>query len=128
MDAAPSAGPRALTDAQVERALAWHREILAWKAARARVLSLRELALEMGVSRGAIYSAVKRNGQFKQVSPDAREQALQASRAKLRLFRKERRRKEGRAGARKVPWSWEPLPGRTRDESYRSGRALICKH
>ncbi len=54
--------PRALSDAQVEEILAWHR----------RRKSCKQLAREYGVSPNTIQGVIRRNGQYKQPSPELR--------------------------------------------------------
>lgn len=83
--------PRALSDEQVAAVMRWYDAWLALKDQRAKVKSLRGLAAELGVSPGAVTSAVRRRGQFKQASPEAREETLRANRARLARIRKRRR-------------------------------------
>lgn len=83
--------PRTLTDPQVAAVLAWYDAWLALKAQRAKVVTLRQLAKDLGVSPGAVTSAVRRRGQFKQSSPEFREETLRANRARLARVRKGKR-------------------------------------
>jgi hypothetical protein len=64
--------PRALTDLQVAAILAWHAQILEWKAKRSALKTQRQLALELGVSPATISHVVKCAGKFKQPSPEKR--------------------------------------------------------
>ena len=54
--------PRALSDAQVAEILAWHRNRK----------SCRQLAREYGVSPNTIQGVIRRNGHYKQPSPELR--------------------------------------------------------
>jgi predicted transcriptional regulator len=59
--------PRALTDAKVARILAWDD---AWREARLRLKTLKELALELGVSEKTIRRAIACGGRYKGPSPE----------------------------------------------------------
>lgn len=61
--------PRRLTDQQVAIILAWHEEILALKALRARVKTQRQLAQELAVAPSTIAHVVACRGRFKRESP-----------------------------------------------------------
>ena len=65
--------PRALTDDQVRAILEWHRNRK----------SLKRLARELGVSQNTIQSCIRRNGQYKQASPELRRVALRVRRQRL---------------------------------------------
>ncbi len=62
--------PRALTDAQVAAILEWHR-------ARKTVA---DVARELGVSVTTVNNAIRRNGEYKQPSPERRQEVAIASR------------------------------------------------
>jgi hypothetical protein len=72
--------PRVLTDEQVSIVLAWHDAVVAWRAERAKLKTQRQLARELGVTPGAIASVIRRRGEFKQVSPEHRQNAIQSRR------------------------------------------------
>ena len=65
--------PRALSDAQVEAILAWHRSRK----------SLKQVAREHGVSTNTIQGVIRRNGKYKQSSPELR--GVTATRRQQRL-------------------------------------------
>jgi len=65
--------PRAPTDEEVATILAWHEQILAWKALRAFLKTQRQLVRELGVSPATISQVIARRGQYKQRSPEKRE-------------------------------------------------------
>jgi transposase-like protein len=71
--------PRALTDAQVEAILAWHRGRR----------SVKEVAREYGVSPNTILGIIRRNGEYKQASPERR--GAVAARRRQRLAELEAR-------------------------------------
>ena len=60
--------PRIVTDAQVEAILAWHRTSK----------SLRQVAQEMGLSPSFVQYVIARGGEYKQVSPELREETRKA--------------------------------------------------
>jgi hypothetical protein len=62
--------PRVLTDAQVAEILSWHDALLTWKAQRAALKTIRQLAKELGVTHGAITSVIRRG--LKQACPEIR--------------------------------------------------------
>ncbi len=64
--------PRALTDLQVEAILAWHAQIVEWKARRAALKTLRQLAQELGVAPATVSHVIRCAGKFKQPSPEKR--------------------------------------------------------
>ncbi len=64
--------PRRLTDEQVTAILEWYASVLAVKAARAKLKTLRQLARELGVSPSAITGAIQRRGQFNAGLPEDR--------------------------------------------------------
>ena len=64
--------PRMLTDEQIAAILAWHDAMAAWRAQRATIKTLRQLAKDMGVSHGAIAHVIRRRGEVKQAFPDQR--------------------------------------------------------
>lgn len=82
--------PRTLTDKQVTAILEWYDAWLALKAQRAKVRTLRQLAKDLGVSPGAITSAVRRRGQFKQASPEYRDAEIRTRRERLARLRRRR--------------------------------------
>lgn len=82
--------PRTLTDEQVKKVLDWYTSWLALKAQRAKVPTLRQVAKELGVSFGAVLSAVRRKGQFKQASPEHREVTLRERRVRVALVQAKR--------------------------------------
>ena len=65
--------PRVLTDKQVAIILAWREAISAWKASRAAILTIRQLAVSLGVTHGAIATVIRQRGELKRASPDRRE-------------------------------------------------------
>jgi len=70
--------PRALTTSQIAAALAWH---------DSRV-TLKELAVSMGVSTSTLTNAIKSRGtHYKQAPPEERVAALRVSRAHRRALR-----------------------------------------
>jgi len=66
--------PRVLSDAQVEAILAWHRSRK----------SLKQVAREYGVSTNTIQSIIRRNGKYKQPSPELRGAAAMRRQQRLR--------------------------------------------
>jgi transposase len=68
--------PRRLTDEQVSVILAWHEQLLGWKALRGALKTQRQLAQELGVSTATISRVIACRGQFKQPSPERRAVAL----------------------------------------------------
>jgi len=72
-----------LTDTQAQAILAWHKEVLAWKARRNETKTLRQIADEMGVSRAAVSRVIAQGGEFKQPSPE--ELSGEISRRKRRM-------------------------------------------
>jgi hypothetical protein len=79
--------PRALTDRQVEIILFEHSRRLAWKAFGASLKSQRELARELGVSRGTVSHVVRILGRYKQVSPERRARAIKRRTGNLARLR-----------------------------------------
>jgi len=77
--------PRSLTDLQVRAILEWHAHIVEWKARRATLKTLRQLARELGVSPATISNVVKCGGKFKQPSPEDHDREMIERR---RLFRR----------------------------------------
>jgi hypothetical protein len=67
--------PRVLTDEQVARIFKWHDALLKWKARR-KLITLRQLAKELGVTHGAITSVLRQRG-VKQPSPEDRKAEMQ---------------------------------------------------
>jgi len=63
--------PRVLTDAQVAVIFSWHDAIRTWKAQRADLKTIRQLASELGVTPGAVTSVIRRGG-VKQACPEIR--------------------------------------------------------
>ena len=76
--------PRRVTDGQVAMILEWHEQLLAWKAKRAGLQTLRALARELKVSTGAISKVIARRGEYKQPSPEHREKILRERREMFR--------------------------------------------
>ena len=72
--------PRMLTDEQVAEIMDWHDALRAWKAQRATIRTIRQLAKGMGVTHGAITYAIRRRGRFKRGSPEHSEESLRAQR------------------------------------------------
>jgi transposase len=64
--------PRVLTDEQVRAVLDWHREVMAWRASGGALKTRKALALEFGVSPSTITRVIARRGEYKQRSPDER--------------------------------------------------------
>jgi hypothetical protein len=64
--------PRALTERQVKIILAWHLRYLVWRGLRETLKTQRQLARELGVSRGTISHVIRIAGDYKQVSPEYR--------------------------------------------------------
>lgn len=79
--------PRALTDAQVAMVLAWHEEILAWKALRKAIKTRRQLAQELGVSPSTLSHIIACRGQYKGPSPENRPRELARRRQRLERLR-----------------------------------------
>lgn len=71
--------PRLVTDAQVQAILEWYRTHK----------PIRELARELGLRTTTIYWVIRRNGQFKQPSPEKRATVVSAQRRRLRRLREE---------------------------------------
>jgi hypothetical protein len=82
--------PRVLTDEQVARILKWHAAILKWKARRSKLITLRQLAKELGVTHGAVTSVIRQHG-VKQPSPENRKAEMQKRREQLRAARQRTR-------------------------------------
>lgn len=68
--------PRRTTDEQVQTILEWHAKYRAWIESRPAIPSLRSLARQLGMSRGAVCNVIRIHGQFKQASPEGREAEL----------------------------------------------------
>ncbi len=58
--------PRLVTDEQVRLILEWHDALLAW---RAQHPTLAQLARNLGLTRGTVYSVVMRRGEYKRACP-----------------------------------------------------------
>ena len=69
--------PRQITDAQVAAILEWHRNRK----------PLRVFAAEIGLSKATIWHVIKRNGEYKQPSPEKRELVLSERRQRLKQLR-----------------------------------------
>jgi IS30 family transposase len=82
--------PRALSDRQVKVILAWHVRYLVWRGLRKTLKTQRQLARELGVSRGTVSHVIRIGGDYKQVSPEYR-----AIEIKLRRRTRARLRREG---------------------------------
>jgi hypothetical protein len=82
--------PRVLTDEQVERILKWHDAILKWKAGRSKLVTLRQLAKELGVTHGAVTSVIRQHG-VKQPSPEDRKAEMQNRSVQLKAARQRTR-------------------------------------
>ena len=65
--------PRLLSDRQVAMILAWHEQILAWKALRVGLKTQRQLAAELGVSPATISYVIASRGRYKQPPPEERD-------------------------------------------------------
>ena len=83
--------PRVLTDEQVARILKWHDAILKFKARRSKLITLRQLAKELGVTHGAITSVIRQRGEFKQASPEHRKAEMQNRSEQLKAARQRTR-------------------------------------
>jgi predicted transcriptional regulator len=68
--------PRRVTDEDIARILAWHAEVLAWRAMGAGLKSRRALAQELGISPSTVAYVISRRGQYKQPSPEKRDGEL----------------------------------------------------
>lgn len=68
--------PRRVTDEDIARILAWHAEILAWRAMGAGLKTRRALAQELGISPSTVAYVISRRGHYKQPSPEKREGEL----------------------------------------------------
>ena len=75
-----SGRPRKLIDQQVAWVLTEYSRYLAWRAQRTTVRSQRQLARELGVSQGTVSLAIRRRGQYKQLSPELRSNRRAAQR------------------------------------------------
>lgn len=64
--------PRRVTDADISVILAWRRDLVAWNARRRMLPTLRQLAGQLGISRGMVTDVIKRGGEFKRASPEVR--------------------------------------------------------
>ena len=62
--------PRVLSNAEVTRILAWHAELMKWKAQRASIPTLRQLARELHVAPATVSAVIARRGQFRQPPPE----------------------------------------------------------
>lgn len=63
--------PRALTDAEVQTVLAWHQQVMAWRALGAGIKTRKQLARELNVSPSTITRIIACHGEFKQASPES---------------------------------------------------------
>jgi len=79
--------PRSLTDQQVQAILNWHAQIVAWKAQRKTLKTLRQIARELGVSPATVSNVVKCQGKFKQPSPEKRRGELAKRRRRFARLR-----------------------------------------
>ena len=68
--------PRMVTDAQVKAILEWHRSRK----------SLRQVAAEMGLSPRLVQYIIAHGGEYKQVSPELREETRKARRDRYRAL------------------------------------------
>ena len=75
--------PRALTDKQIAKILAWHEELSAWRARGAHLKSLRQLAREFGVSPSTILQVIHSRGSYKKSSPDSPDSEAEAQRRRV---------------------------------------------
>ena len=64
--------PRMVTDEQIRLILQWHDAMLAWKAQRGLLRTLRQLAREIGVSRGTVSTVIGGRSEYKQACPSTR--------------------------------------------------------
>ena len=71
--------PRTVTDEQIEAILEWHRNRK----------PMRVFAREIGLSEETIRQVIKRNGQYKQPSPEKRELVLSERRRKFKRMRQD---------------------------------------
>ena len=74
-----------MTDAQVEVILKWHTDVQRIRELAAAVKTIRELAQELGLSRGTISDVIARRGVYKQPSPEQR--AAEVGKRKRRMAR-----------------------------------------
>ena len=79
--------PRLVTDEQIARILAWHDAIVAWKAQRKALQTIRELAQELQLSKGTISYVLQVRGVLKQASPEQRDVERQRRRRRLQQIR-----------------------------------------
>lgn len=82
--------PRSLTDEQVARIFKWHDAILAWKAQRSSLITIRQLAKELGVTHGAITSVLRQRGP-KLASPEQRQTEIANRGARAKVTRQRTR-------------------------------------
>jgi len=75
--------PRRITDEQVSIILAWHEQILTWKALRGALKTQRQLARDLGVSTATISRVIACRGLFKQPSPERRGEEVALRRRRL---------------------------------------------
>lgn len=68
--------PRIVTDAQVEAILAWHRTRK----------TLRQVAQELGLTPTLVQYVIARGGEYKQVSPELREETRRARRERFKAL------------------------------------------
>lgn len=68
--------PRMVTDAQVEAILEWHRSRK----------TLRQVAAELGLSPKLVQYVIARGGEYKQVSPELREETRKAWRDRYKAL------------------------------------------
>ncbi len=83
--------PRVLTDEQVARIIKWHDAILKWKARRSKLITLRQLAKELGVTHGAVTSVIRQRGQHKQPSPEHRKAEIENRSEQIKAARQRTR-------------------------------------
>jgi hypothetical protein len=82
--------PRALTDRQVKIILAWHVRYLVWRGLGQTLKTQRQLARQLGVSRGTISHVIRIAGDYKQVSPECRTVEIKWRRRTRARLRRER--------------------------------------
>ena len=75
--------PRALTDQQIAKILAWHEELTTWRAMGVHLKSLRQLAREFGVSPSTILQVIHSRGSYKKSPPDSPDQEVYEQRRRV---------------------------------------------
>jgi transposase-like protein len=70
------------------RIRAWYPADRELRAARAQIDTLRGLAREFGIAENTIYAVIRRNGEYKQVSPELAAETRNKRRAQLDRLRR----------------------------------------